>query len=264
MAVGYVEIQGSPVETWTLEGFQATRTLMCDWADRKTLVGELAGLTYPLIANTGSIALQLGSVPFEAENKGAGSVAAYEKALVTVEYGPSEGTVYSESLEPTAEFLTEDYNRFQWGPNVGGDPSTPLEENEAPGRLIRGFDYVLTRHNLVIVPTAVIDLIGHVNSATVTPLMGIFASGGWGIPSISFAAETLLFQPPTITRTTTIAGVEGATCVYRLTYKPNWEAGVALGWNYFWRAETQKYEAIYQKDSVFQAELYPTGNFGVL
>lgn len=205
-----------------------------------------ANPTYWLSVGSGAIALTVGATPFKAEQKGSDDVAAYEKALITVEYGPPkggappedvEGVLMSESLEPTAEFLTEDYTQFQWGSGATG---IPLKENEAPGRLMRGLDYVVTLHQVTTLPASTLSHVGFVNSVAISPKTV-------GLTGLTFAIETLLYQPPTIQRVITTEGAKKWTVTKRYTYKPNWDGANARGWNWFWRAETGIYEQLYLK-----------------
>ena len=169
--------------------------------------------------------------PFtKVNNVEASQNASYEDALVVTEYiwdrktPQSNGAdLFSETLEPTAEFLTLDYTQFRW---QNGDP---LTEGEAPGMLQRGLDYVLTHHNLQAIPSAALSLIGAVNDAPVTS----YTLG------LCFAAGTLLFNPPCCQRRVAVGPNPTLTwtVTYRLTYKPQ-------GWNYFWRTETQQFEQI--------------------
>ena len=43
VSVDYEELEGSPKESYGSKGFQATRHLMCSWADRHTLARQLKG-----------------------------------------------------------------------------------------------------------------------------------------------------------------------------------------------------------------------------
>jgi len=189
---------------------------------------------------------------------GTGSTTDYEKALVTVYYGrtasggdPTSTAAYSESLEPTAEFLTLDYSEYTWGDDSGAAKAPVLKENESPGRLVRGLDYIFTRYNQTTVPSAALSLVGFVNTAAVTA-----SSLG-----ITFGAQTLLFNPPTISRTVDATGVGSWTITYRMTYKPNWQGGVEKGWNWFWRAEEDEYQQIYHKWTSSVVAVYPNAAF---
>ena len=264
MPVAYNEQHGSPHEDQDTRGFSATRVLDCAWADRLTLVGELISTAYP--AKAAAICVRIGVVPIEAEQLGIGAdgVCAYERALVTAEFetprgdGPEtvETQLMSESLEPTAEFLTLDYTKFGWGPASG--KQTPLTAGEAPGRLIRGCDYVVTYYGIATIDIAIFNLMDSVNLAALTAKTA-------GLTGLSFAAETLLYQPPTLTRV-----YVGPTLIpkwnvtMRLTYKPNWFAGTAWGWNWFYNAELGTMAQIYRIGASTPELLYTPTAFTAL
>jgi len=203
--------------------------------------------------------VSMGAVPYDNNiaQMGSGSEAAYEKALVTVEYArtPAENQTspdaFSESLEPTAEFLTLDPTKFAWLKQ--GDPAAiyKLAENEAPGKLLRGLAYVHTRYNQTSIPADVQTLLGCINADAVIALT----------LGRTFEAHTLLYTPPTLIRTVNEEGIGTWTITRRFIYKPNWEDGSAMGWNYFWRAETQKYERIYLYNTDTPVDVYPEANF---
>lgn len=259
MPVEKAEMQGSPKESWTLTGFSATRQFICAYGDRAALEAELLGAAYTPVADTGSICTGVNAVPFEAEQQGVDDDANYEKALVTAKWGTSGDTpefvvdtYYTESLEPTAEFLTLDHKLYRWEANDGD----PLTEDEAPGRLMRGMDYVRTKYNQATIPAAALSLVGTVNSAAVSPKTT-------GMSGLTFPAQTLLYQPPTIQRVVTAAGALAWNITYRFTYKPNWDGATARGWNWFWRAESQAYKQIYIAGGAVYNN-YPVGNFALL
>lgn len=257
MTVSFAEEHGSPREDWTDKGFTASRTLRCAWANRKTLAGELIGTEYPLISNTGAYCTRVSSQPFMAKQLGTGDEAAYADAIVTAEYttdSPETSDLLYESIEPTLDMLTADWRRFRWGSNIGD----PLTEDEAPAYQIRGLDYVVTKYKMAAVPDAYLVAIGCVNDSTVTPLSE-------GLSAWSFDAQTLLFVPPTLTRTTTTEGAGLWTANLRFSYKPNWDRSgaspVARGWNWFWRNKTRKYEQVYVVGSTDPVLLYPEYDF---
>jgi hypothetical protein len=148
----------------------------------------------------------------------------YLDALVTVAYSTEEEDLLSESLEPTAEFITLDYKRFRWS----GADGDPLLEGEAPGKLVRNLNLVRNIMKIVDIPVATLDLPGSVNHEDyVSALLGL-----------TFPAETLLFQPPAMSRTITTAGAKAWNLNLKFSYKP-W------GWNKYWRSKTETYERIY-------------------
>lgn len=236
ISVSYSEMQGSPSEGVARTGMKtAIRKLECAWTDRWTLMSELLAEDYEneagtLMKNTGNT-----SAPFPAANTGATTVATYEKALVTANYAileitleeDEEGEEKSESIEPTAEFLSVDGTELRWTNNAGDK----VGEGDYPAKLFVGFDYIYTKTFQETLPDAVLDLIGTVNVAAVHPTSE-------GMESFSFPAETLLYQPPSIQRTINPEGALTWTVNYRFTYKPNKDKGnTQRGWNYFFRTE---------------------------
>jgi len=254
MAVNFTELQGSPDETWTDERFSATRRLKCAWASRKTLAEELLETEYPLIADTSAYCRQVSITPHPGKNTGSGDESAYDYAIVTATWETSEiEDLVSESLEPTAEFERLDHKLFRWE-NADGDA---LEKDEAPGRLIRGLEYVKTRYKQASVPAAALSLIGCVNQAAVSPVTP-------GLTGLSFAAETLLYQPPMLNRTIKTDGTGLWTITYRFTYRPNWDGATARGWNWYWWPAAQAYKQIYSLKTSSVYVNYPTGDFTAL
>lgn len=248
--VAFEELPGSPTEQWTEEGFTATVKLMCAWGVRNTLAREIMGQRqpYPRIPATKAYPRVADIEPFPAKITEStvtwgtlGSLASFEKALVTIEYDTSGADVdlISESLEPTAEFMTLAHKKFRWGAADGDE----LDEGEAPGKLIRGLDYKLTYHQVTAIPAAVLTLPGHCNNAAVVSLT----------LGLTFPEQTLLFQPPTATRRITSEMIEAWKLNYRLSYR-------ASGWNEFWRKASDDWDEIWHAggDRYYN---YPLGDF---
>ena len=242
---------GSPTEEWGENGLMATVKLICAWTDRTALVADIVGLrrVYPRIPASFAFARSSSCVPFCDLPAGLppNNVQYIESgaAVVTIKYdvkGPQQkngNQLYSESLEGTAEFMTLDPSGFSWGSSGG----TPLKDGEAPGRLARGLDYILTLYSCPRIPSATFDLMECVNSGPVmAPMLGM-----------TFAKETLLYNPPSLSRKVTADGTEGWDITYRFTYR-------AAGWNVFWRASTGAYEAMYVTGGT-KYKNYPTANF---
>ncbi len=264
ISVSYSEMQGSPSEGVARTGMKtATRKLECAWTDRWTLMTELLTEDYEneagtLMKNTGNT-----SAPFPAANTGATTVATYEKALVTANYAileitleeDEEGEERSESIEPTAEFLSIDGKQLRWEANDG----KPVAESDYPSKLFVGFDYIFTKTFQEDLPAAVLDLIGTVNAVAVHPTSE-------GMETFSFPAKTLLYQPPSIQRTINPEGVLTWTVNYRFTYKSNEDKGdTQRCWNYFFHAddgagEEGDFHKIFNLDGN-QYTPYGTGDF---
>ena len=127
ISVSYSELQTSPTEGISRSGIKtATRKLICAWADRWTLMTELLSEDYENEADPNMKCTGSTSAPFPAANTGATTVATYEKAIVTATYSiltvsleeDEGGEEKSESIEPTAEFLTVDGTDMLWGANA--------------------------------------------------------------------------------------------------------------------------------------------------
>jgi hypothetical protein len=103
-----------------------------------------------------------------------------------------------------------------------------LSENQAPGQIIRGMNLVRTLYNLTSVPVSYLSLPGKTNSAS-------YSSALLGL---TFAAQTLLFQPGQLTRTIKLSGTEGFVAQVKMSYNPN-------GWNVYWNEAAQAYQPIY-------------------
>ncbi len=156
----------------------------------------------------------------------------YEAMITTINYstpnltgaGPTPPGIPVEQqfLEPSGEMLTQDPSDFRWGSGTGDS----LKPQEAPGLVVRGFDYVIRRREFGSIPPNLQSFVGSVNSTALTATQ---------LGSMVFAKETLLFNPPTIE-----LGLLSSTFSYtlRFTYRP-------AGWNKFWRAKSGQFEAIF-------------------
>lgn len=239
----------------------ATVVLRCAWGDRWALIEDILGnlRSYPdeplcVAKNVSGVkGVGVGQVDGQAQN--------YEHALVTVNYSTltsqekeeqeQEGVeIFTERLEPTAEFITLDHKLFQWGDS--NDNAEDLEEGEAPGKLQRGLALCRDWKNLRFPPPEILDLVGHCNED------GYFSR----ILGLYFEAETLLYVPPQMQRAIRTDEVEAFSAGMKFMFKPQ-------GWNKFWRAKTQTWERIYLRSTdgdepPVQYDNYPKGNLGVL
>lgn len=223
------EMHGTAVVAFADDKLTADVQLKCPWADRYGILNTilLTPSEWPYLPDAGLYAVSGSIQPFTGTPgefiDGSPSGLSYDEALLAVHFetldipeseGPGE--LYSESIEPTAEFLTIPHTKFRWGSGTGD----ALEPEEAPGRLEVGLDYVITWQKVATIPAAALSLIGCVNNSDVTsPSLGL-----------TFGAGTLLFNPPKISRTVSLGGTNYFTMQIRLTYRRN-------GWNWFWRAD---------------------------
>lgn len=224
-------------------GLKASVTLRCAYADRMDLVQDLIGNRRAWPHGSYSeppVAISTATKPVPGRYTTIGQVCYYEEALVTVNYSTEDKDLISESLEPTSEFLTLDFKRFRWG-SVNGDP---ILEGEAPGRILRGMNLVRTIHEVdPPIPTSLLSLQGHCNEvAYSSALLGL-----------SFDTETLLFQPPSLSRQIKSSGAKAFSLVLKFAFKEQ-------GWNNFWRAATQEYERMYDVENGEYFN-YPRGSF---
>jgi hypothetical protein len=232
----------------TEAGFNASVTLLCNWANRDNVVVDLLGNArkYPRFTDSQARAKSVSIIPFGGFGINDGSLVVPDHAQLTIGYGlfaeESGEEIISESIEPSAEFLTQPYKDFRWG-SAGGDE---LQPEEAPGKLIIGFDYVQTRYNLSALPTTVLQP-GMVNNGIATAtLLGLI-----------FPIETLLYVNSLPQRTITTAGSAKWTMTSRFSYRQN-------TWNKFWRAKSQAWEEMYTYPAGVLYKNYPLGDFSTI
>lgn len=237
------EVHGTHKEDFNDSEFTASVSLRCPWSQRHQIMDDIliAGRQWPYssrycVAKTGSIVPEKS----EADQDGQGFI--YKFAILTINYSSkrdnNENSV-SESIEPTCEFLTLDYRRFRWG-SANGDP---LIEAEAPGKQIKGLNLIRKYQRVPNVPSGILAAMGAVNSAPYSSqLLGM-----------TFPAESLLFQPPSLDRVITYIGNKGWNVQLKFSCKPD-------GWNKYWRAKSQAYEYIYLAGGGIYRS-YPMANF---
>lgn len=268
ITIDFSEFEGSPTEQNGPQGFQATRILRCAWADRLTLHDQLLGtfddgmggsttdLPHLYPHRDGVRCVSIPNIVGHDDDcplpDGADTtVATYQYALVTATYaesqlGPGAGggsvELTDETIEPWAEWTTYPPKGLKWGSTTGDS----LTDDEAIGRLFKGFNWVYTRMNVASVPSAYASLVGKVNNGSIT-------SSRLGF---TFAAETLLYEPPLLTRKVNPDGVSSKwTITTRFKYRP-------ATWNKYWRPSANDYVAIY--DSGGQVKPYTPADFSPL
>jgi hypothetical protein len=251
------EMHGTAQESWANDKLTASVQLRCAWAQRYDVLGNILtfGRQWPYHPDGSPVRAISGTIqPAPADSAldaAGGHGLSYAEALLNVNFESADSeenngdvVVYSASIEPTAEYLTLPHKGLYWD----AAQEEPLKPEEAPGMLQTGFDYKLTYYNLSSIPAAFLTLTGKCNVAAVpTSFFG------------DLAAETLLYNPPTINRSVSFGTGSGNkwTLSTRLTYKPN-------EWNKFWRVETRAWSYQYCEDgSVHRA--IPTASFaGIL
>ena len=283
-AIAFEEISlptKSPQEKWARQGgFSAVRTLKCAWADRLTLARQL--LRAYTVVTLGRTFIVGDLYPYRSRcyvtgitgitpvgKATSGSPISWPHAYLTVQYegrsftpgGASGGpgvssssvssnqeffTVADFTLDVAAEFLTLPGKKLYWNDvdSTSSGALEPIEDVEAPGRLVRMMDTSVNWRESGTLPTALHTLAGYVNSDEVTSTVL-----GW-----TFPIETLLYQG--ISATKEIFS-DGSTDVWdvtgRLTYRPD-------GWNKFYKSGTTAAQPIYDgSGAVFKP--YPTTQF---
>lgn len=234
--VDFYELSGYPRGVWQEGEFVGTRKLRCAWTDRAQLIEELsqtANLSWPY-DNGPSDALARYAADFPVGKQGVdpgdASLATYEEAEVIVKYytkGPQligGATLISERLQPYAIAERFAAGPLRWGSNAGD----PLLERESPPFLMYGLEYICRYHGLLGVPGWVLARVGTCNSNIV----------GTYILGLSFAAETLLYLPPTVEDTVSMARLTTFDVTVRYKYHP-------AGWNKLRRQTTGEYLDVY-------------------
>lgn len=245
-AIDCAEVHGSLTEDFSIEGgIQASVVLECDAGNKDALIDDLISNQREWPGLTGWVvrprAFAATATPFSTNQPVVGQSYVWDTYRVAVKYSTDANrTLFSESIEPTAEFVRLDHRFFRWSSGV------PLTEGEAPGVLRRELKLVRKNFNEFAVPTAVLTLPGAVNNAPYTSSM----------LGLTFNSETLLFAPEPVDRTVTTAGSSGYNYTLAFHFKPN-------GWNKYWRPQSQSWESIYLADGT-EYKSYPPESFASL
>jgi hypothetical protein len=266
--VGCTELFGSRNESYSIPTVgQSTVTLQCAWNDAISLVGDILDnrRSDPLHAGMFANAATIKAAPTEYSQDGQVLIPAWANVQVT--YGTltleeresvnagedPNAEVISETIEPTIEFMTLNYKNFQWTDTFGPVPAVDLlKPDEAPGRLMPGAKIARSWKRVQSLPTGICNLMGKVNQDPYTSLL----------LGLTFAAETLLYMPPVLTRTITRTEILAWNVNMSFGYKPQ-------TWNKFWRETTQAYSSIYIKEGATSGPLaeyknYPTADLSTL
>ena len=254
LTIAYEELEDSPQEHWGRGGaFEATRLLKCVWDDRVTLAAELRGQRFA------EGAIRIRTLPHEYPQnttvrafvvdvtcRGMGGIRAapaddqvqeYEHALLTVKYAvpdydlgaPSdpEETFFEESIEPVVEFITLSSRNLFWDQAQ----TVKVGEGERPGRLRLLVNWIFTDEFVGTIPSTVLSLLGKVNDAQlIAPRFGL-----------TFGPETLLYNPPRLSRQFNDEGERAWQIRYSFTYNPD-------GWNTFYKDGTNQAQPIYDEN----------------
>lgn len=256
MPVDYEEIgaptinQDSRTGKWT-----GKRTLKCAYADRIALMAEFL-TPYPGVGhpeNEFAYATGAAVLPFgKTVDSGDPDVIAWTYAKVTISYATPgtgdpiaqpDGSVISESIEASAEFLTLDHSRFRWDSGTG----PVLKAAEAPGRMNLGFDYPFARYNVTSIPIAAMQLIGQCNESQMSS----------SYLGLTFGPESILYTALTLNHRADAVGHK-IDYTMRFSYRNNW--------NEFWRLDKPGgagYSKIYLEGGT-EYKNYPLGNLTLL
>jgi len=224
---------GFPQENWINGFLEAERLLECAWADRYTLLSELAGVQYPYTDTT--IAW-----PYAATVLGIGvldsttPIATYSRAWCRIKYSnklyydSTAQRLVSEELHPLSIHLPLDYAGFRWGAQTGAS-SIPVQPCEAPSFIVRSSQYTVTYYRAYAVPSYADDYANCTNNGNV-------ASYTLGR---TYAAGRLLFGGTTARADTVLGSTTKLQVSYRFLIHPS-------NWNKFWRASTAQWETLYR------------------
>lgn len=232
----------------------ASVTLRCAYSSRHALVADICGSRKSWLKGAAGVVPKAASAsikPVLSPDQTMavdGQLLVYLEALVTINFNTKITELASESIEPTAEFLTLDHKWFRWGPIPGsGFPDyNVLREEEAPGRLMRGINYV--RNDIDVtgpLSSSLTDLVGYCNADTVS----------WSLLGFTSPPETLLYSPPAINYKYDSTGNIKFNVTKKFTYKPE-------GWNVYYRAATGNFQPIYIAGTVTPYKSYPPSVFG--
>lgn len=246
-----VQVDSSAKESVADDKISCTVQLRCPWAKRYDVVDNilLNAKAWPYHTTPVAFATSCEIANAVAPSIANGSGLDYAEALLDFTFetinkkddsDTGDTTIYDESFEPTAEFLQISPSGFYWD----NAQTELIKKEEAPGRLVISLDYCVTISNLSLIPDSVLNLIGKVNDHdVVSPSLGV-----------TFVTESLLFNPPKISRKVTVKGDNKFTMQCRYTYRKD-------GWNKFWRAGTVgDWGIIYDKTGT-QYKNYHTASF---
>jgi hypothetical protein len=265
----WAEENGSPVFQVGTDTISCERTIRCAWKDRFDIARAFRYTGYDVEGKLVDGALEcrdpivIRGVARQGQAEFGRSE--YEQATLQIRYA-SSARHFEVEYESQPEFLTEDPKLFAWKKVEGGTTTyVPILKGEAPGRLLFqgkiSFNLYPSDDGELgpfdIKPLE--DASGRVNHEEVN-LSGIVAMAS-GI----YAAETLLLS---VGRSSFTLDPFDGFCRWKIPitffYKPNIEEGNELGWNYFWRATTGKYEQMYRADGSSVHKPYPTVDFTTL
>lgn len=235
---------GTESVQYTDEAVTASVTLRVAYVDAAAIASDLLLNRRPWPKSVPGLIPQADTVTATPElqqytsTDGLGESITYQVMILNVTYTTLElAQPTVDSIEPTAEFITLDSRCFRWGGPNGGF----VMPEEAPGLLLRGFNFVRAFSDRTTAPNAdYITKVGHVNNAPVTSTTLGF----------TFDTETLLYQPPNISWSPQLDGTTRFQVTLKGTFKPE-------TWNKYYRSFTGQWEFMYLAGSPTPFRSYP-------
>lgn len=254
ITVSHSEMEGSPTEDWTEEGFRAVRMLKCAWSDRFKLAEQLRGGLRGATASTlylphkyphyeAALVRSIAVRPFHDKDVSEGSdsrTASYSEAVLTVVYETPQidtDTFTSEDVEIAKEFITLPGEQLYWQGGNAGSQGAAIGEGASPGLIVSLVAWNFTHYWLDAVPIVAKSLAGKVNQAKVTsPTLGL-----------SFEPETLLYDGLQTTKTRSADGEEKLQVALRFLHREQtWNKALnpnTGAWsNYYRSGESEPYK----------------------
>lgn len=250
-AIACTEVTDSFSETSDIQnGMNFSVEVQCAASDRFALMSDVLenSRPYPKFTGFNVFPSTCSARPLGGEmnpNASGQEIAYTGDAIVRINYSTLNVELASESLEPYINYTTLDNRFFRWS---NGTTGTPVQEGEAGARIDMGLNILRTRYRLAAIPNEVLTCLGGVNR---DPYVSASLGG------LTFAPETLLFQPQNVCRSFNTFSSVGFTCTIKFQFNPN-------GWNTYWRSETQAWESQYFYGSGSRFIQYPLLDFGPL
>lgn len=240
--IAYSETDSYDESTWS-----GSVELECPWEDRYLVSGNILdyGILWPY--NPDALMPVVGASIKAAPNSRTSlvdGVQCYEKARIVLKFsrnGPEifeqGGTEddggppirYTEEIDVSGEMLRLPPDNFYWEGTGTEGPFVNVKTDEAPNMPLFGLDYIVKWTKVRSLPITLLTTLNHVNSATIV-------SNSLGL---TFEPQTLLFNPPKISRSVTlISSLDLYDLECRWSYR-------AQGWNRFYRAQTQAFEQMF-------------------
>lgn len=260
----------SPSEGHDGERFRATRVLECAWDNRLTLMEQLLG-AYSIdssgrVFRVGDVYPHRSGVYVESipRIEGYGQRAAdgsgnsrWKKARLTVNYAQrsfnpdadssggsvSDLALFDETIDGSIQVIAVPADKkLFWA------DGTPIRDADVPLRQESVMRWSVNWTEEIPVASNLLSLAGQTNTSSITSVS----------LGLTFAAETLYYQFPTIQRTVFESGTNLANVSVEFLYKPS-------GWNKFFQPGVQASAAIYT-DAGASSQFKPIapGNLGAL